>query len=166
MKFSIPLSPKAQKRDRITTIGGRGASFKDKGQRQEEYKIMALAYAHRPAEPLTGALVFGIRAYRPIPKSKPKKWQQEARAGTIRPTGRPDLSNLCKQLEDVFNRVFWTDDSLIVEYLPGTGKYYDDGGGPRWDVEILTLKEYQDTIEDIVWKSEVRKQLPPVARLL
>jgi hypothetical protein len=37
----------------------------------------------------------------------------------------------------------WGDDCQVVEYLPGTGKYYDDGGGTRWEIEILSLDEYR-----------------------
>jgi hypothetical protein len=37
----------------------------------------------------------------------------------------------------------------VVEYLPGTGKYYDDGGGTRWEIEIVTLEEYRAMLPDI-----------------
>jgi len=147
MKFTILLPPKAQKRarNRAVTSGGKTFSmtYKDKGQRQEENKLITLIYEHRPPEPLQGPLALGVRVYLPIPQSKPKKWHEMALTGHIRPTTRPDLDNCIKNLKDVCNGIFWGDDKQVVEYLPGTGKYYDDGGGPRWEIEILTLEEYQ-----------------------
>ena len=150
MKFIIPISPKAQKRTRsrgfIIKGGGkhgqdiaRAQTYTDKDQRTEQHKLIALMYEHRPPEPLQGALALGVRAYLPIPKSKPKKWQTAALAGIIRPTTKPDFDNLIKQIKDCCNRAFWEDDKQVVEYLPGTGKYYNDGRGPRWEIEITEL---------------------------
>jgi Holliday junction resolvase RusA-like endonuclease len=106
-------------------------------------------YEHRPLEPLQGPLLLGVRAYLPIPKSKPKKWQAAAQAGEIRPISKPDTDNLIKQIKDCANRAMWGDDCQVVEYLPGTGKYYDDGGGTRWEIEIVTLEEYRAMLPDI-----------------
>jgi len=35
--------------------------------------------------------------------------------------------------------VFWQDDKQVVEYLPGTGKYYGDPA--RWEIEIETMDQ-------------------------
>jgi Holliday junction resolvase RusA-like endonuclease len=93
----------------------------------------------RPRVALDGPLLLGVRAYMPIPKSKSGKFKAAAMAGDIRPTGRPDLDNLLKQIKDCFTRMqIWVDDKLVVGYLPGTGKYYDDGQGARWEITIQT----------------------------
>jgi Holliday junction resolvase RusA-like endonuclease len=48
---------------------------------------------------------------------------------------KPDLDNLLKQIKDCLTQMqFWTDDKLVVGYLPGVGKYYSDR--PRWEIEI------------------------------
>ena len=150
MKFTIPISPKAQKRARSRAVQSGGQTFSmtytDKDQRTEQNRLMALMYEHRPPEPLQGPLLLGVKAYLPIPKSKPKKWQAAALAGDIRPISRPDTDNLIKQIKDCANRAMWGDDCQVVEYLPGTGKYYDDGGGTRWEIEIVTLEEYRATL--------------------
>lgn len=123
-------------------------TYTDKDQRMEQNRLMALMYEYRPPEPLQGPLLLGVKAYLPIPKSKPKKWQAAALAGEIRPTSKPDSDNLIKQIKDCCNRVMWGDDCQVVEYLPGTGKYYDDGAGTRWEIEIVTLEEYRASFGD------------------
>jgi Holliday junction resolvase RusA-like endonuclease len=147
MKLTIWLEPMAQKRDRIGRLGktGRAMSFKNPDQWDYEVDLMILlnkelASLERPL--FDEAILVGIRTYRHIPKSWSKKKRAQAMAGQIRPISTPDLSNLIKNIEDCANKHLWRDDSLIVEYLPGTGKYYDDGHGLRWEIEIQTLKNH------------------------
>jgi len=110
-------------------------AYKDGNQRREEDKIISLLFEHRPLEPLTGPLRFKATCYLPIPKSKSKKWQAAALAGVIRPDKKPDWDNLGKNLCDVMNRVFWEDDSQIVD--GHVVKLY--GAPARWEVEIEQL---------------------------
>lgn len=51
------------------------------------------------------------------------------------PTGRPDLSNYVKQVEDALNGLAWADDSLIVGY-GSTNKRYQDRPDEPERVEI------------------------------
>lgn len=134
MTFSIPIPPKAQKRDRIGSRAGHGFSYKDKGQKLEEDKMLALIYQYKPLTPFTGQLSLRIDAYLPIPQSKPKRWRQEAEHGLIRPTTKPDADNLAKQIKDIMEEVFYTNDKLIVDLT--VRKWY--GLNPRW---VITLEE-------------------------
>lgn len=134
LSFTILIPPKAQKRARHAARGGFSVTYKDKGQRMEEDRLIALMYEHRPPEPLQGPLSLRVKAYLPIPKSKPMRWKMAALLGSIRPTTKPDLDNLLKNIKDVCTGIFWKDDRQIVEYLEGTGKYYSDL--PRWEIEI------------------------------
>jgi Holliday junction resolvase RusA-like endonuclease len=138
LKFTILLPPTGQKRARSRTVraGDRAYSmtYKEKGQRQEEEKLIALLYAYRPPKPLLGPLMLSVKAFISVPKSKSKKWQTAARVGEIRPTTKPDLDNLLKNIMDCLKGGFWEDDKQVVEYLPGTGKYYGDPA--RWEIEI------------------------------
>jgi Holliday junction resolvase RusA-like endonuclease len=149
VKFIIPIVPKAQKRARsrgfILKGAGKGGkdlarsqTYTDTDQRTEQAKIMALMYEYRPPAPLDGPILFGLKVFLPIPASKSKKWQAAARAGEVRPTTKPDLDNLVKQIKDCAKGVFWLDDKQVVEYLPGFGKWYGDI--PRWEVEIRPLQ--------------------------
>jgi Holliday junction resolvase RusA-like endonuclease len=139
MKFTIILPPKGQMRDRSRvnfTKGGRpfNQNYKDPDQRLEERKMVSLMLAHRPPAPLTGPLVFGMKAFLPVPASKSKKFKAEALAGQIRPTTTPDLDNLLKNIKDTMKGIFWLDDKQIVGYTGDTGKYY--GEPARWEIEI------------------------------
>jgi Holliday junction resolvase RusA-like endonuclease len=141
MRFTILLPPKAQKRARSRAVvnGGRAFSmtYKDKGQRLEEDKFIALLCQHRPETPFRGPLLLGVKAYLQVPESKPKKFKAAALAGEIRPTIKPDLDNLLKHFKDCCKGIFWYDDKQVVGYLPETGKYY--GYPTRWEIEIKSL---------------------------
>lgn len=132
----LHIEPFGQMRPRATARGRFAQVYKDPKQRSEEAVFKEEASRFRPSEPWTGPLMLGIKAYLPIPRSKSKKWQRDAMAGLIRPTGKPDTSNIIKMAEDCMNEVFWIDDSQVVEYLPGTGKWY---GEPRWEITICKL---------------------------
>ena len=140
MKFTVRIIPKGQRRTRAGIVKGHARVFKDAEQVREEQCLESLLALHKPPVPLDGPLLLGVRAYLPIPASKPKKWKAAAEAGRIRPTVKPDMDNLLKHLKDCLTDMrFWKDDKLVVGYLPGTGKYY--GEEPRWEIEIRSLEE-------------------------
>jgi Holliday junction resolvase RusA-like endonuclease len=123
------------------TQGGFSVTFKASAQREAETHLIGLLEPHRPAQPFEGAVTLGVRAYLPIPASWPKQQRAEAEAGHLRPTSKPDLDNLIKNIKDCLTALnFWQDDRQVVEYLPGTGKYYDDTQGPRWEIEIKNAR--------------------------
>jgi len=134
IEFTIPIEPRAQKRDRIGTIGGHARSYKDKAQSLYEGKVAALVAQHRPEKPLEGQLTLYIDCYMPLPVSKSKKWKELAIREEIYPTGKPDCTNLAKNIEDIMNGVFYRDDAQIVYLL--VRKLYSDN--PRW---VIVLNE-------------------------
>lgn len=143
MNFIIPIVPVAQQRARshafINKVGKAQAMrpYKSDRQVEEENKLIALLVQYRPPRPLEGSLTLGVRAYLPIAASWPKKHKEAAIIGQLRPGKKPDLDNLMKHLMDCLTSLhFWLDDKQVVEYLPGTGKYYDDGNGPRWEITL------------------------------
>ena len=139
MRFVIDITPKPQRRHRSRVVRGAARSFvqtyKDPKQRQEEKKLDYCLMEFKPRRPMEGPLLLGVRVFLPIPRSWPKYKQEAARRGEIRPTAKPDLDNLIKHLKDVMNGQFWQDDKQVVEYLPGTGKWYSDQ--PRWEIELV-----------------------------
>jgi Holliday junction resolvase RusA-like endonuclease len=138
LAFTLHISPTGQKRarSRAVTNGDRvfSMTYKDGKQRREEDKLVSLLLEHRPSALITGQIFLGVKAYVQIPASKPKRFKADALAGAIRPTTKPDLDNLIKQIKDVCTGIFWVDDRQVVGYLPGTGKYYGDR--PRWEITI------------------------------
>ena len=61
--------------------------------------------------PLEVSIVFGLA----IPASWSRKRTQEALDGRTRPTGKPDVDNLAKQVLDALNGVLWQDDAQVVD---------------------------------------------------
>ena len=136
MKFTVNAVPKGQRRTRACVLAGHARVFKDKKQAAEERTFEALLARFQPSEPFSGPLLLGVKAYLPIPQSKPVKWRQAALNGQIRPAVKPDMDNMLKHVKDCLSAMrFWDDDKLVVGYLPGTGKYY--GEPPRWEIEII-----------------------------
>ncbi|WP_051294907.1 RusA family crossover junction endodeoxyribonuclease [Maridesulfovibrio bastinii] len=135
MKFTVPIEPKAQMRARHAVRGRHAMAYKDKKQEQAEDTLNTFLIQSRPDEPMIGPLMLRVKAYLPIPKSKTKKFKAGALAGKIRPTVKPDMDNLLKMIKDCMTQMrYWEDDKQVVEYLPGTGKYYSDR--PRWEIEL------------------------------
>lgn len=142
MKITIPIIPKAQMRARHGRAkSGFSVTYKADAQRRSEAELISLLEQHRPeGHPLEGPVFLLVKAFLPIPASWPQKKRAGATMGQIRPTSKPDLDNLVKNLKDCLTSLsFWQDDKQVVEYLPGTGKYYDDGQGPRWEIEIKEM---------------------------
>lgn len=63
---------------------------------------------------LEGPLQIDVVVVMPIPKSWPKRTQQLARIGVVRPTTRPDWDNFAKVC-DALNGCVWRDDAEIVD---------------------------------------------------
>lgn len=103
--------------------------------------------AMRGRAPLRGALDVRIIAVMSVPQSWSTKKRDAALAGTIRPTGKPDLDNIMKML-DAFQAkparkgklgtppILWQDDSQIVRAV--IEKLY--GEKPRLRIEVRELE--------------------------
>jgi Holliday junction resolvase RusA-like endonuclease len=76
--------------------------------------------------PLDGPLWVDILIHLPIPQSWPKKRQEAARSGALRPTVKPDCDNFSK-ICDALNLVVWVDDRQIVDNRQR--KFYSDKPG-------------------------------------
>jgi|GEM_PF-169004 len=139
LAFTIPIVPKPQMRARHAKRGKFSTTHKDKKQVANEETLNTFLMRHMPETPLVGPLVLRVKAFLPIPKSKSKKFKAEALRGEIRPIVKPDMDNILKHIKDCMSQMrFWEDDKQVVEYLPGTGKYYSDQ--PRWEIELRPWK--------------------------
>jgi len=74
-------------------------------------------------------------AFFEIPKSKSKKFKEQALSGIRRPITKPDTDNIAKNIKDALNKIAFPDDSQIV--LEIIEKRYAET--PR--VEVF-IKEY------------------------
>lgn len=144
----IPLIPEGKRRHRTRVVKPKDKfvqpwiqEYPDPGQSQhltDFSKLLRSLFRKNPSE---NPILLGVTAFMPIPKSKPEKWKAAARAGKIRPTTKPDLSNIIKLVEDVGNGILWKDDSQICGYLHAA-KFYSDS--PKY---VLTIQELSNDIE-------------------
>lgn len=114
VRITLPGNPRGKGRPRATIRGGRVSTYTDEKTRSFEGALRLAgeaAMAGRP--PMIGQVVVDVRATLPIPGSWPKKRQEAALSGAVRPTGKPDADNLLKVL-DALNGVVFKDDSQIV----------------------------------------------------
>lgn len=133
IKFTVFGEPTAQGRPRFTTRGGHAMAYDPKESRDYKQNVRAAAIEVKPDVPLDGPLSLVVTVYKSIPKSLSKKKQAAALAGELRPTTKPDCSNLCKGIEDALKGLIFKDDSQIVDLR--ISKFYSQS--PRAEVSII-----------------------------
>ena len=99
-----------------------------------ENSVTGQALKYKPDKLISGEIKLGMKFYRSVPKSTSNKKRELMLNNIIRPAKKPDLDNLIKSLKDSLKGVFFVDDSQIIEYLTGTGKYYSEI--PRVEIEV------------------------------
>lgn len=120
--------------------GGRSVRlFTPTKQRNNAAALRLLAQAEMQGrEPLSGPVVGMVTAEFAIPATMPKYKKKLAECGNIWPTKKPDLSNICKQIEDACNGVIFADDSQIVRYDVLQKRY---GRQPKVTATFRALEE-------------------------
>lgn len=132
--------PVAQGRPRFSRQGGFVKAYDPAKSRDYKQYVRFVASEDAPEAPVTGAVLLSLRIYRAIPKSMPKYKREAALAGLLRPTTKPDVSNVLKGVEDALKGLWYVDDSQIVGY--GTlGKWYAER--PRIEVTMQEIGEME-----------------------
>lgn len=131
-KVVIGGEPVAQGRPRLTTINGHARAYDPAKSGNYKQLIKLMAQQNAPDEPTENPVILSVLIYRKIPKSFSKKKRMQIDLGLLRPTTKPDVSNVVKGVEDALNGVWYKDDSQIIGY-GHVGKWYSDK--PR--VEII-----------------------------
>ncbi len=130
--FVLPIVPRAQKRDRIASIGGHARSYKCAEQSHYEAKIRALLAGDAPDKPIEGAVKVKMWCLLPIPASWSKKKRVEAIIDNIQAISKPDIDNAVKNIFDCMNGLIWKDDKQVVELWVKKTYSID----PRWDITV------------------------------
>lgn len=140
IKFVIPGEPRGKGRPRFRIAPGRHGAFvqtytpaETRAEEGAVRLIAATAMEGRP--PVSGPIELRLCAYRQVPKSWSKKQRELALAGTVVPTGKPDVDNLLKLLADGLNGVVWIDDAQVTD--AHVYKRYSDK--PRLVVEVRQI---------------------------
>lgn len=129
--------PVAQGRPRFSRQGGFVKAYDPAKSRDYKSYVRLIAAQNAPDSPVEGAIEFSLRIYRAIPKGMPKYKREAAKAGTLRPVTKPDVSNILKGVEDALKGVWYKDDSQIVGYGV-LGKWYDER--PRIEIMMRELE--------------------------
>lgn len=113
IEITLAGVPVGKGRPRFVKATGR-AFTPEKTVRFEDRLSIAAQMAMDGRPPLEGPLEVEVEIRMPVPISKPKRWREQALAGVIRPTKKPDADNFAKML-DACNVIVWVDDSQIVD---------------------------------------------------
>lgn len=131
----VPITPVAQPRQRISTIGGRARSYLPKKHAVHGYKL-ALQHAVREAgiEVGDGPLTVELVCYLPMPAS----WSKKKRAALLHSPHcqKPDLDNLAKAVLDGLLPVIG--DDCRVWQFDVLRKLWAEHGGIGITIEELT----------------------------
>lgn len=140
VRFTVPGEPVGKGRHRTTKTGR--TYTPEKTAKYE--KLVKRSYFEQCGNRFFDkdvALDLRMIAYFAIPKSASKVKQNLMRLHIIRPTKRPDNSNVLKAIEDGLNKSAYHDDSQIVDLM--VRKFYSDN--PR---VVVTIKEAEKVSAD------------------
>ena len=138
--FTIWGEPVAQGRPRAAVIGGHARMYDPAKSRNYKSLVQAEALRVRPATPLTGPVTLVIEIYKQVPKSFSKAKRSQAELGLLRPTTKPDISNILKGIEDALTGIIWLDDSQIVRLVASKAYSYH----PRVEVQIHEIAKVEE----------------------
>lgn len=115
--------PVPQGRPRAVAFAGHARLYKPaKSRRWEQDARQEARIVMGDRKPFVGCLIVDLKSFI-VPPMGWAAWKRDAAlAGRIRPTSKPDVSNLLKAAEDALNGVVWLDDAQIVN--AGASKHY------------------------------------------
>jgi len=131
IKFRVEAQPVPKGRPRFTTRGKFPMAYTDAKTRDAEDNFAAQSVKYKPELPIEGAIKLTLTFASIKPKSKPKKIKHW--------TTRPDLDNFIKLVKDALNKIFWVDDSQIVEVQ--AKKIYDINSYTEVEIEPLEVSK-------------------------
>lgn len=136
LKFTVMGKVQAKQSARFCKIGNFIKSYQS--QNVIDYanwvkSCFCMAYPEHKAEVFKDKmLAIKIVAYFEIPKSKSKKWQEQAKQGLIMAAKKPDTDNISKNIKDALNKIAYPDDAqIVIEHIE---KRYSDT--PRAEILI------------------------------
>lgn len=129
ISFIVPGQPQGKLRARWSP---HGTHTPQKTIDYETYIKEMFVISYPDFVPLEGPLTIQLTAWMMIPKSTSKKKMKLMEERVIRPTKKPDMSNILKSAEDALNTLAYHDDSQIVTGI--IHKFYSTR--PRLEIEI------------------------------
>ncbi|WP_131753700.1 RusA family crossover junction endodeoxyribonuclease [Burkholderia vietnamiensis] len=139
VEFVVPGKPVAKGRPRFSRHNGIVRTHTpEESERYENLVKMAARAVMRSSAPYAGPIRLIVNIGLPIPASWSMKRQNEAAAGAIGATKKPDADNVVKALKDGMNGVVYVDDGQVVDLW--VSKRYARTPGVRIEAIELNLK--------------------------
>ena len=118
LEFTIPGSPVAKGRPKLTTINGMARAYTPSKTRNYEALVRLASEQAMAGRPLFDCpLGLTVSVFIEPPASWSKKRRVAALAGEVLPTKRPDVDNYIKAILDGMNSVVFADDARIVDLV-------------------------------------------------
>jgi Holliday junction resolvase RusA-like endonuclease len=140
IELKVPGNPKALKRHRTFQKGKFKGTYDP--SMNDKADFLAKAMENKPGIPLDEPLHVKFTFCFPRPKSHFRTGANAHLLRDIAPewhTGKPDVSNLAKFVEDALNGTYWKDDSRICD-LSATKIYGDQ---PHILIQITKLNKFK-----------------------
>jgi Holliday junction resolvase RusA-like endonuclease len=116
LTFTVPGPPVAKGRARAFRLGNQvRLHTPEKTARYENLVAMTAQTAMGDRPLIEGAVAVEIVLFTAIPSSWSQKKRSAALKGVIRPTTKPDCSNVLKAIEDGMNGIVFVDDKQITD---------------------------------------------------
>ncbi|XVJ69930.1 MAG: RusA family crossover junction endodeoxyribonuclease [Rhizobacter sp.] len=116
ISFTVPGQPQGKGRPRIGKAGRYSRMFTpEKTVAYEGLVSLAAQEAMAGKPPLQGPCQVVIGLFCQVPASWSKKKREQALAGDVLPTTKPDADNCVKAIFDGMNGVVWRDDVQAVD---------------------------------------------------
>jgi len=117
IRITVPGEARPWRASQTVSKGGRTWTHREDGQEEQEHHVRHYASeAMEGHEIMEGPVVLSITIYRARGlKSMSGVKRDAALYDLVRPTTRPDSTNLCKAIEDGLSGVVFVDDSQVVE---------------------------------------------------
>lgn len=114
--FFVPGEPRGKGRPRAARFGNHIRVFTDaKTISYESLVAHEASCVMKDWPPFQGPMLIMLRVTFAVPKSASNRKRSLMLAGTIRPTRKPDMSNVLKSIEDGCNGIVFTDDAHVVK---------------------------------------------------
>ena len=131
-KFTAYGEPVAKGRARSTRSG---KHYTPRKTVIAEEAIRLQSVSSKPKAALESPINLKNTFFRSIPRSWSNKKQFLALEGNVYPVSKPDISNTVKTVEDALNKIYWNDDSQIVDL--NTKKRY--AAEPRTEIIVREI---------------------------
>ena len=136
IRLTVLGEPKAQARHRHFTRGTFSGTYDPSKDKKESFASILQSQA--PKEPISDPIYLELVFYMSRPRNHygtGKKSEMLKDSAPEYHSGRPDLDNLTKFVQDSLNKIFYRDDSLICQ-LKAEKKYSEN---PRTEITITTI---------------------------